>query len=74
MVQDRFLQLGGLSPLPLLWRSQPGLRVGDWRRQRSLYSDLRMGAATAQERADGAGRVELYKCDKCNIDNIRFPR
>ena len=29
---------------------------------------------TAEERSDGhASRVELYKCQRCNI-NIRFPR
>ena len=33
-----------------------------------------MGVATAQEREDGAGRVEMYKCDKCRMENIRFAR
>ena len=33
-----------------------------------------MGVATAQERADGAGRVEMYRCDKCGMENIRFAR
>ena len=33
-----------------------------------------MGQPTPEEMSDGAGRVELYKCTKCSIDNIRFPR
>ena len=33
-----------------------------------------MGTPTPEEARDGAGRVELYKCDTCHVTDIRFPR
>ena len=33
-----------------------------------------MGSPTLEETRDGAGRVELYKCDTCQVSNIRFAR
>ena len=42
--------------------------------QNNITQSLLECTPTIEEKNNLAYRVEIYKCDKCNCDNIRFPR